>query len=270
VAFEIGEPLQPLAHCHCSMCRKGHGAAFASFASARAGSFRWLEREGVRYYGSSPGASRPFCGRCGSKLPSDAYNDTHFVPLGLLDGDPQLGPAPHIFVGSKAPWYEIPDDGLPRFPEFPPGMGQGVETKRTTDPAPGVLRGSCLCGKVAYEVSAPIPMGIVRCHCTRCRKARAAAHNANFFVGLDDFRWLRGEDLLLAYKVPEAERFAQAFCGECGSPQPRVVNRAVVPAGSLDDDPGAVPGMHIFVSSKAPWFEIRDALPQYAEYPPSP
>jgi hypothetical protein len=44
--------------------------------------------------------------------------------------------------------------------------------------------------------------------------------------------------------------------------------RAVIPAGTLDDDPRPVPGIHIFVGSKAPWFEIRDSLPQFSEYPP--
>jgi hypothetical protein len=269
VVFEIRGALAPLGHCHCSMCRKAHGAPFSSFGSVPAAEFRFLRgAEGVRSYVSSAQGVRDFCERCASKVPV-AVADSVFVPLGLLDGAPQLsGALPHVFTASKAPWYEIADDA-PRFAAFPPGAGEGVAAPRKTDPAPGVLRGGCLCGAVAYEVDAPLPGGaIVRCHCSRCRKARAAAHNANFFSPLERFRWLRGEDRIQAYKVPEAERFAQAFCGECGSPQPRVVNRAVVPAATLDDDPGLVSHLHIFVSSKAPWFEIRDGLPQFAEYPP--
>jgi hypothetical protein len=193
-----------------------------------------------------------------------------FVPLGLLDDDPKLaGPLPHVFVASKAPWYEIAD-AAPRFDAFPPGIGEGLPTRRASEPAPGVLRGGCLCGAVAYETRALRPdEAIVRCHCRRCRKARAAAHNANYFVERESFRWLRGEELVRSFKLPEAERFTQAFCGECGSSQPAVRVRAVVPAGTLDDDPGRVDGAHIFVGSKAPWFEIRDALPQYAEYRPA-
>jgi hypothetical protein len=47
-------------------------------------------------------------------------------------------------------------------------------------------------------------------------------------------------------------------------------NRAVVPAGSLDDDPGARGKIHIFVGSKASWYEIADDLPQHDAYPPGP
>jgi hypothetical protein len=35
----------------------------------------------------------------------------------------------------------------------------------------------------------------------------------------------------------------------------------------LDDDPLVKPGMHIFVGSKAPWFEITDDSPRYNERP---
>lgn len=269
VAFELSGAVEALGHCHCSMCRKHHGAAFASFVSVPDASFRWLRgTQGIARWTSPAGLARPFCARCGSTLPGDPVGEARFVPAGLIDGELRLGPMMHIFVGSKAPWYEIADDA-PRFEAYPPGFGEGLPTKRATEPAPGVLRGGCLCGGVAYEVAAPLPGGaIIRCHCRRCRKARAAAHNANFFTTLEQFRWLRGADRLQACKLPEAERFAQAFCGDCGSLQPRVVARAVVPAGTLDDDPGPVSGIHIFVGSKAPWFEIRDALPQFAEYPP--
>jgi hypothetical protein len=44
------------------------------------------------------------------------------VVLGTVDGDPGMRPGEHIFVGSKAPWYEIAD-ALPQFEEWPPGMG---------------------------------------------------------------------------------------------------------------------------------------------------
>jgi hypothetical protein len=44
----------------------------------------------------------------------------------------------------------------------------------------------------------------------------------------------------------------------------------VAPAGALDTDPGVRPFAHIFVASKAPWFEITDAIPQFPEMPPPP
>ena len=79
---------------------------------------------------------------------------------------------------------------------------------------------------------------------------------------------MRGESLLESYKVPEAERFAQVFCRVCGGPAPRL-NKAlgfgVVPVGAFIDDPGGREREHIFVGSKADWWEITDGLVQYTE-----
>jgi hypothetical protein len=270
VAFEIEGPVEPLSHCHCSMCRKSHGAAFASYIAAPKSGFRWLRgAERIRRYESSPNAWRPFCSRCGSSLPAAPEGmDRVFVPLGLLADDPKVAPSHHFFIGSKAPWYEIAD-GLPQFDEYPPGIGEAIPSPRKTEPTPEAVRGGCLCGAVAYETPRPVTGPIVFCHCSRCRRARASAHNANLFVNLDRFRWLRGAERVETFKLPEAERFTQAFCKDCGSPVPHVgVTRVVVPAGSLDDDPGVRPGLHIFVASKAPWFEIHDDLPRYDAYAP--
>jgi hypothetical protein len=272
VAFEIDGPAASLSHCHCGMCRKTHGTAFASFIAVADASFRWARgQDKVRSHESSPGNERPFCPRCGSAVPGAAHAGVRYVPAGLLDDDPRIAPSAHIFAGSKAPWHEIADD-VPRFDEFPPGYGAGLPSARATEPAPGVVRGACLCGAVAYEVDAPLDGVIVCCHCSRCRKARAAAHATNFFAPMARFRWLRGADRIESYKVPEAERFTQAFCRDCGSPVPRanpVSQMAVIPAGSFEDDPGVREGAHIFVKSKSPWYAIHDALPQYSEYRPT-
>src|SRR6266849_3005211 len=272
VAFEADAPFEFMGHCHCSMCRKHHGAAFSSALAVRPERFRWLRgAEGIRHYESSSGGDRPFCARCGSAVPGSA-GDLVFIAPGVLDDDPEMRPQADIFVGSKAPWHEIAGS-LPRFDAFPPGMGSAVAFERRSDPAAGMVRGSCLCGGVGYEITGPIAGPIVNCHCSRCRKARAAAHASTLFVDLASFRWLRGEELIASYKVPEAERFTQGFCRTCGAKVPGVNTqrrRVVVPAGSLDDDPGAREELHIFVGSKAPWYEIADDLPQHEEYPPGP
>jgi hypothetical protein len=109
----------------------------------------------------------------------------------------------------------------------------------------------------------------MQCHCSRCRRARSAAHGTNLFAARERFRWLRGESALRVYKLPEAERYAQAFCTRCGSNMPRDAGPwFVVPAGSLDGDPGIAERKHIFTGSKAPWFAIADAWPQYEALPP--
>ncbi|MCC6620301.1 MAG: GFA family protein [Deltaproteobacteria bacterium] len=151
--------------------------------------------------------------------------------------------------------------------------GRASPTPRHTEPAPGKARGSCLCGRAAYEIDLPLAGGgIVNCHCGRCRRARAAAHGANLFLAPEAFRWLRGEDAIAFYKVPDAARFGQSFCTTCGSVMPAAAptpGRRVVPCGSLDDDPGVRELVHIFVGSKAPWFEISDDLPKHEAYPPA-
>ena len=89
------------------------------------------------------------------------------------------------------------------------------------------------------------------------------------FVRPGDFRWLRGPDEVSKFQLPNTQRFGNWFCRVCGSPVPRevpVLNMILIPAGSLDDDPGVRPGYHIFVNSKAEWEEISDALPRHSEY----
>ena len=131
------------------------------------------------------------------------------------------------------------------------------------------ITGSCLCGAVRYEITEE-PAWAHNCHCSRCRKIRGAAFASNLFVSIAAFRYTQGETLLRFYKVPEAERFTHVFCNICGSSLPFVNPArgvAVVPMGSLDDDPKHPPDAHIFVDSKAPWVTITDALPQYPEGP---
>ncbi len=133
VEFEIAGPLTAPLNCHCSQCRKQHGAAFRSRVRVQAKDFRWLHGEHlVKFYESSRGYQRGFCGECGSPIinrngpnfleaaggispkPPPQYG----VALALLD-DPPVRPALHCFVASKAPWFEITDD-LPQYPEYPP------------------------------------------------------------------------------------------------------------------------------------------------------
>ena len=121
VRYTVSGPLTGALNCHCSMCRKAHGAAFRSRARVRAVDFRWLAGEElVTWYESSPGTHRGFCRVCGSKLLSrfDRTPSAFGLPLGALDGDPGLRPAMHVFVAHKAPWYEI-TDSLPQHAEAP-------------------------------------------------------------------------------------------------------------------------------------------------------
>ena len=121
VRFEIDGVLKGASHCHCSMCRKAHGAAFRSRAGVKAEDFRWLQGEDlVTWYETSSGTHRGFCRVCGAKLLSRFDFDPNWygLPLGALDEDPGVKPKRHVFAADKAPWYEITDD-LPQHPELP-------------------------------------------------------------------------------------------------------------------------------------------------------
>ncbi|NNL64322.1 MAG: GFA family protein [Woeseiaceae bacterium] len=132
------------------------------------------------------------------------------------------------------------------------------------------LSGSCLCGSVQYEIAGQ-DTRFYHCHCERCRKASGAGHASNIILmQAASVTWIAGEDLLRRYKVPEARRFATVFCRECGSPMPRVSAErgvVVIPAGSLDVDPGIRPEARIFDGSRAAWSCRDEIIPRFERYP---
>jgi len=260
-----------LAHaCHCNMCQKFHGTAYGAYASVSEDGFRWTSATDlIQKYRSSETGTRTFCSRCGSTVPTHYEQMKSFgVALGSLEGsgfDP--GPLPHIFADSNPVWHEI-TDAAPRFATWPPGFDYPVlPTPDRRSKSPDRIAGSCLCGEIAYEATPPLA-GMRHCHCSRCRKGRSAPHASNAFCNLVSFRFTHGESGLRSWKVPEAQFFTQAFCGTCGSPMPRVSperDLVVIPGGSFDDDPRVRPSEHIFVGSKASWFQITDTARQHVE-----
>ncbi len=271
VEWKLDGDLQFITHCHCSRCRKTHGSAFATYgmiAESSIGCVRGADR--IEWFQSSKQFRRPFCRDCGSSTMADPWNGLVGVPLGLLEGDPGARPIGHIFAGSKASWLEIGDD-LPASEGWPPGFdGPELDDYPDRGTSNG-CGGSCACGAVAYELGGVVT-ACKNCHCQRCRKARAAAHASNLFTTTEAFRFKSGEELLSRFALPEARRFSQVFCRDCGSPMPSVSaegGRVCVPMGSLDADPGARPTEHIFVGSMAPWYSISDELPRHDGYPPA-
>jgi hypothetical protein len=126
-----------------------------------------------------------------------------------------------------------------------------------------LVRGSCLCGVVGYEAQLPFTR-FVNCHCSRCRKASGSAHTANAYVLPEAFRWTRGESTVVRFDLPEASSFATSFCALCGAPMPhrtRSGREVIIPAGSLDDEPGTSPAMHVHWQSRATWAAATEKLP---------
>src|SRR5260370_35118357 len=82
-----------------------------------------------------------------------------------------------------------------------------------------VVRGSCLCGGVKYEITGPL-MRSGHCHCSNCRKAHGAAFRSRARVRVEDFKWVQGEELVKYFE--SSPGFHRGFCSVCGSP---IVNR---------------------------------------------
>ncbi len=131
------------------------------------------------------------------------------------------------------------------------------------------LTGSCLCGKLSYQVTGDLQR-FYHCHCNRCQKATGTGHASNVLVASEAVNWTGDESLLKTFKVPDAERFSSQFCSNCGSKMPRHVpalKMVIIPAGSLDCEPGIAPQARIFFGSRASWSCTADeGLPQFDEY----
>ncbi len=116
VRFEIQLPTLFCAHCHCSMCRRAHGAAFVTWVAVAVGDFtvRAGEAELTRYRSSAHG-TRSFCRTCGSTLffTSTEHPERVDVALANVQGDIDRPPQLHAYYDDRVPWVEVTDT-LPR------------------------------------------------------------------------------------------------------------------------------------------------------------
>ncbi len=121
VRFEIDGEIEDFSHCHCSQCRRMHGAAFGTFAGVKIENFRYTSpTDTVTAYESAPSNKRYFCNVCGSNILGHLVSDPerYYVAMGVIDGNPEHPEEYHIWVGSKAPWYTISGDA-PQYEEEP-------------------------------------------------------------------------------------------------------------------------------------------------------
>lgn len=117
VRFTVTGPVRPIVACHCEQCRRTTGHHFAATHTLR--EHLHLEcDEGLRWYASSPGVRRGFCGTCGSSLFFDREAaDGVSIAAGSLDRPTRLRMVQHIFTASAGDYYEIAD-GLPQAAEW--------------------------------------------------------------------------------------------------------------------------------------------------------
>jgi hypothetical protein len=133
-----------------------------------------------------------------------------------------------------------------------------------------MLKGSCACGQVRYEVWGDLLGPITYCHCWRCRKQSGSSFGTTAGLKTTTLAFVAGEDLMRSWESSPGVRRFFAIC--CGSPiykrddaDPEELGFRL---GTLDSNPSMKAGMHYSVGSKAPWVEIEDALPQNPGGPP--
>ncbi len=124
VRFAVTEPLIAASYCHCKRCQRRSGTTASVNARPSPGSFQVTTgTERMRVWKPQDGREKWFCGDCASGLFSSGPNqaDPVGIRIGTFDGDPGVRPTAHFFVDYAAPWEPIPNDGLPRHTERPPG-----------------------------------------------------------------------------------------------------------------------------------------------------
>ena len=114
VRFGFTEPVGGSAHCHCSMCRQAHGAAFVTWIVTFNANFEILRgAEELTWYESSEEAKRGFCRVCGSTMffrSTLCEDETHVTTANLDTDQPVIQPDAHCFINEQVSWVEILDD----------------------------------------------------------------------------------------------------------------------------------------------------------------
>jgi hypothetical protein len=129
------------------------------------------------------------------------------------------------------------------------------------------IRGSCLCGAVRFEVDKV--RWLTHCHCVNCRKLTGAAFASYAHVDADKFRFVAGEHMIVQYESsPGSFRKRCKVCGCLAPGKASYLTTISIPAGLLDDDPEVRPRLHVFTSSRAPWWTSQDDLPQHEKWVP--
>src|SRR4051812_30854148 len=261
VSFEIDGPLSAPTLCHCSQCRRLHGAPGA-YTSAPMSAYRIRGEENLKWYSTSARAEQAFCTACGSKLFfRDVGGDVLDVTLGSLDSLNGLKLSKHIWTRSQGDYYDIGRDGLPRFAESSRNaLPIGEEMPPQAGPKKTEHSGACQCGAVNYRVSGNM-RDVLVCHCGQCQRAHGYA--PGYSAARKAELTIEGEGSLVWYR--SSEEAQRGFCRECGSSlfwAPEGRDTFSIPAGSLPPPPGLKPARHIMVADKRDYYTIADGVAQ--------
>lgn len=116
ITFSVKGFNKKAANCHCSMCRKFHGAAFATLVGVKG--LRWLSGEKrLKNYIAQNGTIRTFCNTCGSSLGfrvADTPIEDIELAIATFDDDIPVKVDAQIYTNYKANWCQLQAD-LPAF-----------------------------------------------------------------------------------------------------------------------------------------------------------
>ena len=129
-----------------------------------------------------------------------------------------------------------------------------------------MLRASCCCGAVTFEVGS-LPSMLATCHCSRCRKLGASPF---VFVQKSSINLVAGEDEISVYEPAPPFHYPRSFCRRCGTSLGEIISEAEmipIPANCFDDELQLSNAFHEFVAAKPGWSVIGDDSPQFAGHP---
>ena len=131
------------------------------------------------------------------------------------------------------------------------------------------VSGECLCGQIKYAATGPFSAFHI-CHCSQCRRSTGSAHASNIFTTPDRLEWLAGEDKVIHFVPDKPDVISKSFCPHCGSLVPYISPKSgklIIPAGSLNGDPGIRPEDNIFWGNRADWYESISKVPKFEGFP---
>jgi len=130
-----------------------------------------------------------------------------------------------------------------------------------------MIKGKCHCQTVKYE-SKNASEAAAFCHCKTCRQINGTAFGSSAVIPEDGFKIISGEDSLKKYESSPGK--IRNFCSNCGThvfaTSSKNTGKIILRIGCIDENHGIVPSRHIWISQKAPWYEIQGNLPLNDEW----
>ncbi|CAM3217527.1 GFA family protein [Vibrio neptunius] len=123
IQFELDGNVTDIIHCHCSLCRKASGSAYATNGFINAQDLKLTDSgETLTFYESSEGKRKYFCKACGAPIYSSNAKspELYRLRLGALDSEIAERPISNNFVTSKANWEDLSAE-LPHYERHEPG-----------------------------------------------------------------------------------------------------------------------------------------------------